>query len=126
MDSITEAPLNSLRLLNMETHFFELLRVSGAVVSGAFIGYAFGLIQNIALRRHLRLEKQGKFKNAWSIIPGSGQRVAGLLLTLIAVQSICPLLFVDGIQWLVSAGVVLGYGWVLFHQLRKRLNELSR
>ena len=105
----------------MQIHLWEFLRASLGFVSGAAIGYAFGLIQDVAYRRYLRLEKEGKFKNGWSIMPGSGQRVAGLLLALVLVQIVCPLLFVDGMQWLVSAGVVIGYGWVLFVQMRHRL-----
>jgi amino acid transporter len=105
----------------MHIHFLEILKSTLGLASGAVIGYAFGLIQDLAHRRHLRLEKEGKFKNAWAVMPGSGQRVAGLLLALVLVQFVCPLLFVDGTQWLVSGGVVVGYGWVLFAQLRQRL-----
>jgi hypothetical protein len=39
---------------------------------------------------------------------------------------ICPLLFEEGTQWLVSAGVAAGYGWVLFQQLRQRRKEMAR
>jgi len=46
--------------------------------------------------------------------------VAYLLIALVIVQLICPLLFVDGSQWWVSGGVVLGYGFVLFRQSRQR------
>jgi positive regulator of sigma E activity len=54
-------------------------------------------------------------------MPRSGARVAYLLLALALVQIICPLLFSDGVQWTVSAGVGLGYGWTLFRTLRQRL-----
>lgn len=105
----------------MQTHFLDFLRSALALTSGAVIGYAFGLIQDVAHRRHLRLEKEGKFKNVWAVMPGSGQRVAGLLLALVLVQFVCPLLFVDGTQWFVSGGVVVGYGWMLYVQMRQRL-----
>jgi hypothetical protein len=41
---------------------------------------------------------------------------------LVLIQVLCPVLFVNGIQWWVSAGVVLGYGGLLFWQLRQRGN----
>lgn len=59
-------------------------------------------------------------------MPGSGQRVAGLLLGLVAVQILCPLLFVDGTQWLVSGGLVVGYGWTLYVQMRQRLRAAAQ
>ena len=47
---------------------------------------------------------------------------AYLLITLVLIQFICPLLFKnDSTQWWVSAGVVVGYGAMLFIQLRQRL-----
>ncbi len=48
-------------------------------------------------------------------------RVAMLLLALALVQVACPLLFTHYNQWLVSGGVVLGYGSILFQQLRRRV-----
>lgn len=110
----------------MQIHLLDFLRSFLAITSGAVIGYAFGLIQDIAHRRYLRLEKEGKFKSGWAVMPGSGQRVAGLLLGLVAVQIVCPLLFVDGTQWLVSGGLAMGYGWTLYVQMRQRLRAETR
>jgi hypothetical protein len=53
-------------------------------------------------------------------MPGSGARVAYLLLLLIGIQLICPMLFRDGTQWWVSGGLALGYGWTLLRELRLR------
>jgi len=110
----------------MQIHLFDFFRAILGLSSGAVIGYAFGLVQDIAYRRHMRLEKEGKFKNAWAVMPGSGQRVAGLLLALVLVQVVCPLLFVEGTQWLVSGGLVMGYGWTLYTQMRQRLRAESQ
>ena len=66
-------------------------------------------------------ERAGKLKSAWSLMPGAGARTAYLLIALALVQVFCPLLFADGTQWLVSGGVVLVYGWMLFQQLRAKL-----
>ena len=91
-----------------------------AVVVGAGIGYSFGLIQNLALRHHEKKEQRGELKSGWTLMPGSGARVAYLLIALILVQVICPMLFAGNTKWLVSGGLVAGYGWVLFQQLRQR------
>jgi len=106
-------------------HLLEILRITTGLGAGALIGYAFGLLQNAALRHHQRLEQEGKLKSGWSLMPGSGARIAYLLCALLVVQLICPLLFTGGTQWVVSAGVVLGYGWMLFIQLRQRLKAVS-
>ena len=109
----------------METIILNILRVVFALIAGGLIGYAFGLIQNAARLRHEKRQQEGKFKNGWSIIPGSGARIAYLLIALLLVQLICPLLFVESTQWMVSAGVAAGYGWVLFQQLLRRKKEMS-
>ncbi len=107
----------------MQIQFVDLLRDLSGLLAGGAIGFAFGLLQQAALRRHQALEQSGKLKNGWSLIPGSGARIAYLLLALILVQVICPLLFADGTQWWVSAGLVVGYGSQLYQQLRLRLKE---
>jgi hypothetical protein len=90
-----------------------------ALTVGTAIGAGFGLLQRAALRRHQRQEREGSFNNGWTLLPGSGGRIALLLIMLVVIQVICPVLFVNGIQWWVSGGVLLGYGLVLFGQLRE-------
>jgi len=90
-------------------------------VAGLTIGYAFGLIQDAAARRNKQRQERGLLHSGWSIMPGSMTRVAMLLVALALVQVACPLLFTHYNQWLVSGGVVLGYGTVLFQQLRRRV-----
>ena len=107
----------------METHFIDLIRDLAGIAAGLGLGYCFGLLQRAALRRNEQLAQSGKLNNGWSLMPGSGARVAYLLIALILVQFVCPLLFVDGTQWWVSGGLVLGYGWVLYHQLRLKMKE---
>jgi len=109
----------------METHLFEFFRSLSGLLAGGAIGLLFGTLQQAALRRHEQRERSGKLKNGWSLMPGSGARIAYLLLALVLVQVICPLLFADGTQWWVSAGLVLGYGWTLFRQLRHRLKSTA-
>jgi hypothetical protein len=96
----------------------EFLSNFAGLGAGAVVGYAFGLLQQAALRRNEKRQLEGKLHSGWSLMPGAGARVAYLLLTLILVQVICPLLFRDGTQWWVSGGVVAGYGWTLFKHLQ--------
>lgn len=91
-----------------------------AVAAGGVIGYGFGIIQNLALRRNQRKQQTGVLTNGWAVMPGSGARVAYLLIVLVAIQFLCPLLFKDGTQWLVSGGLVMGYGYTLFRRLMQR------
>jgi len=89
----------------------------GAVVLGGAIGLVFGSIQNAAILRSKKVHQQ----QGWAVIPGSATRVAFLLLALVVVQIACPLFFEkDWMRWLVSAGVVMGYGRTLFDQFRLR------
>ena len=85
------------------------------------IGYAFGALQKKALRYHKKLQEEGKLGSAWSIMPGSMGRVAILLIVLASMQLMFPVFFEGStIPWLVSAGVVIGYGAELLAQLRRR------
>jgi hypothetical protein len=90
------------------------------LISGGFIGVGFGIVQDAARRRIERLQQSGKLKSRWALIPGSGKRVAFLLVALVLIQIVCPLLFNSGIEWWVSSGVAGGYGWLLFSRLRQR------
>jgi hypothetical protein len=91
------------------------------LILGVGIGYGFGLIQDAAARRNQKREESGQFKTGWAAMPGSMRRVSFLVIALVLVQVICPLLFTNGIQWWVSGGVVAGYGFVLYSQLRQKL-----
>jgi hypothetical protein len=105
----------------MQILFADYLHDLAGLLAGGAIGLAFGWLQAAALRQHEQLERSGRLRSVWSLMPGSGARVAYLLIALALVQFICPLLFVGGTQWWVSAGVVAGYGWRLYRQLRDRL-----
>ena len=105
----------------MQIQLLDIVRSLAGLLAGGAIGLAFGYIQDAALRRHTERQKAGKFKNGWTILPGSGARVGYLLLALAFIQLVCPLFFADSTRWVVSGGVVLGYGWMLFRQMRQRL-----
>src|SRR5262245_15812817 len=96
-----------------------VIRALAGLLAGGLIGYGFGTIQNLALRRHQRLQQTGSLSHGWSIMPGSMRRVAGLLVALVLIQVLCPLLFVDGMQWWVSGGLIAAYGWMLFRRLHR-------
>ena len=108
----------------MQLHLLNLVYDLTGLLAGGVVGYAFGLLQQVAKRRHEALVRSGKLKNVWSLMPGSGARVAYLLITLVLVQAICPLLFTDGTQWWVSGGLVASYGYLLYRELRVRMREV--
>lgn len=104
----------------MET-MMKIVQPAAGLIIGAVIGYSFGLIQNAARRRHERKMRLGQYKTPWTEMPGSGVRVAYLLVLLVLIQFVCPMLFADGTQWWVSGGVAAGYGTILFRSLRQRI-----
>ena len=104
----------------MDVQFLVILRAAVALVAGGVIGLAFGTLQQAALRRNEERERAGKLKSGWSLMPGAGARVAYLLIALVVVQFVCPMLFAGTTQWWVSGGLVLGYGYTLVQQLRRR------
>jgi hypothetical protein len=107
----------------MAIQFITMLASIAAIIVGGLIGAAFGTLQNIARRQNEKREQEGKLKSGWNLMPASGARIAYLLVTLVLVQLICPLLFHDNTQWWVSGGVVAGYGFMLYLQLRQRLQS---
>ena len=107
----------------MHTQLSGIFLICLAVVAGGGIGLTFGMIQEAAQQRYERLQQRGKFNSGWAVMPGSMKRVAYLLIALALVQFFCPLLFANGIQWMVSAGVVAGYGYTLFRQFRQRMAQ---
>jgi hypothetical protein len=104
----------------MNPSTISLLQSMLAFVVGGLIGLAFGAVQQAARRRNERRREHGTFSNAWSAMPGSLGRVAFLMVVLLVIQMLCPILFEGNIQWIVSAGVVLGYCWMLLREFRKR------
>ena len=110
----------------MHFSLLDLTRTLVGLAAGGVIGLAFGLLQQAALRQNEARERSGQLNEAWSLMPGAGARVAYLVITLVLIQLVCPLLFADGTQWIVSAGVALGYGSMLFTQLRHRLRTARR
>lgn len=91
-----------------------------AVVVGGAIGFIFGAFQNAALAKNEKLSEEGRLRTGWSVMPGSMSRVAVLLVVLVLIQVFCPLFFRGNVQWLVSAGVLLGYGSSFVIRLRHR------
>ena len=100
-----------------------MLQSLAALLVGGIIGAGFGILQNAARRQNERRQASGELKSGWALMPGSGARIAYLVIVLALIQIICPLLFRDGTQWWVSGGVAAGYGLMLYLQLRQRLAE---
>lgn len=98
----------------------RLIIYISAIALGAVIGFSFGILQQIARRHYLKKQNQRALKNGAFLIPGSMIRIALFLIVLAAVQLLMPNLFQDNAQWLVSFGVIAGYGWALLREYRKR------
>jgi len=98
----------------------DVIRPLVGLAVGTLIGLGFGWVQNLALARNRKRQQSGDLHSGWAVMPGSMSRVAYLLVALVLVQVLCPLLFVNGSQWWVSAGVVAGYGALLFRRLGQR------
>lgn len=103
----------------MQLQLMEIIRSLASLVAGGVIGLGFGWVQNLALQRNRKRQLSGSLNSGLAVMPGSTGRVAVLLVALVAVQVLCPLLFTDGSQWWVSAGLVTAYGAVLFWRLRQ-------
>ena len=89
-----------------------------AIAVGFAIGFWFGTTQNAALTRNKKKYENGKLKNGIFVMPGSMSRIATLLIILVAIQIAIPMFFQGNVQWIVSAGIILGYGWTFVKQLR--------
>jgi len=105
----------------MQSQLFLSFCCLAAVLAGGLIGVSFGFLQAKASRRNQQSEQAGTLNNGLGTMPGSMRRVAYLMVALALVQILCPLLFTNHFEWWVSAGVVGGYGAILFNQLRRRL-----
>lgn len=75
------------------------------IILGAVIGGAFAWLQLLALRRNELLEKQEKVPTLLRQIPGSGGRVAFLLMALVLAQ----VLFQKASVVWMAAGVAVAY-----------------
>ena len=105
----------------MKTQMITALLCLGAAALGGTIGLAFGSLQNAALLRNRKRERDGNTRTLWVLMPGSAGRIAFLLMVLAVVQIVCPMFFEkEGMQWIISGGVILGYGWTLLDQVRLR------
>ncbi len=102
----------------MQPHIVSLMISIFGLIAGILIGVGFGWLQNTALRRYQKRQREAGLSE-WNVMPGSMRRVAGLMIALLVIQLICPLLFKDGTQWWVSGGVCLGYGSLLFWRLKQ-------
>ncbi len=107
----------------MQNGMIDIVRPLAGLIAGGLIGVGFGLVQNLALRRYQRRQQAGDLGSGWAVMPGSMRRVAALLVVLLFVQGVCPLLFTDGVQWWVSAGLLAGYGAMLVRQFRLRRDQ---
>jgi hypothetical protein len=85
------------------------------VAFGTIIGGVFAWLQLQALRRNELLEKRQELPTLLKQIPGSGARVAFLLIALVLVQVFVP----TADKWWLTGSLALSYGVpFLFRLLR--------
>ena len=102
----------------MDINGSDVLRVGVALLVGGVIGVAYVSAQEAARRRHALLRPKSLTPDDNFSVPGSAKRAVLLGMALVAVQWVCPLLFVAGTQWWVTGGVLLGAGWQRLRHLR--------
>ncbi len=98
----------------------ETLLTIAALLLGSAVGYSFGAMQNAARIQNKKISDIGKLKSNWKILPGSFGRISLLLIILALIQLSIPMLFKGSIQWIVSLGILLGYGWSFVRKLKQR------
>ena len=98
----------------------NLLRIGVALLVGGVIGVAYVAAQEAARRKHALLRPKAASPDDNFSVPGAGRRAVLLGMALVAVQWICPLLFVAGTQWWVTGGVLLGAAGQRLRNLRER------
>lgn len=121
--NITSLTLEVGKIIIMNTFLTNSIFFLSALSTGSGVGFLFGALQNAAFKRNKKLNKTGKLKSELNLMSGSFSRVATLLILLVLLQLILPFLFEGNSQWIVSAGVVLGYGWTLLKQLNNRTSN---
>lgn len=104
----------------MNSQLIEVLIILGALAIGGAIGFWFGTLQNAAMLRNKKKYESGNLKSGFFIMPGSMSRISTLLIILVVIQLAIPRFFEGNVQWIVSAGIILGYGWTFVKQLRNR------
>ncbi len=105
---------------------FDFLRIGVALAVGAVIGIAYVSAQETARRRHELERPKSATADENLGVPGSARRAVLLAMALVAVQWICPLLFVAGTQWWVTGGVLLGAGWQRMRSIGERKGPTGR
>jgi hypothetical protein len=94
-----------------------LIPVLAFIIGGA-IGLAFGAVQQAAKRKNEKRQAAGRFSTSWRIVPGSMTRISLFMAVLVSIQLGFPMIFDGNIQWIVSAGIIGGYGWMLLKEYR--------
>lgn len=96
----------------MVTELLNSLVLIFGLTIGILVGKSFGSMQHSA-----SLHNKQSGRSLLAILPGSIGRVIILLLMLVFIQILFPFLFNGLIRWLVSVGVISGYGWSLLQRL---------
>ncbi len=94
---------------------------AGEFIFGILLGGAFGVMHDTTLAMNKIFARIDQLASDWAAMPGPLARSTFLLVMLTQFQVTFTLLFGDnGFQWIISAGVVLGYALTLLQEFRQR------
>ena len=103
--------------MNQET-MYTILSISG-LLTGVAVGVTFGMFQHRALLRDQKQQETKGVQKRRLVVPSSFRRIFYLVITLLVIQIVCPILFKESaIQWIITAGIIVGYGWTLLKRIR--------
>jgi len=86
------------------------------LILGVAIGGTFAWLQLLALRRNELLEQRQELRGLLRQLPGTGGRIAFLLIALVLVQILFPT--VD--KWWLTGGLVVAYGIPFFWRIKDK------
>ncbi len=110
----------------MDAELMYTILSIGAVIFGIGIGVVFGTLQHKALLRDQAQQANKGHKRRRLVIPSSFRRIFYLVMLLMVIQYVAPMLFKNAsIQWILTAGIIIGYGWTLVRRLRTYKNDYT-
>ncbi len=111
----------------MNADIMYTLLSAGAVIFGIGTGITFGTLQHKALLRDQQMQSAKEYKKRRLVVPSSFRRIFYLVIMLMVIQYTAPMLFKNtSTQWILTAGIIIGYGWTLVRRLRTYKNDYTR
>jgi hypothetical protein len=108
----------------MNAGLFYTIISLGALIIGLGVGVTFGTLQHKALLRDQIKQANKDYKKRRLVVPSSFRRIFYLVISLLVIQYAAPILFhTSSTQWVLTAGIIVGYGWTLVRRLRTHKDD---